>query len=203
VPSIKTPPPVSTPAPTPPVATPAPAPAPTPAPVTPTKPKTTHKTPAPVKTPKYVAVTLPQGAATTYNPDNHPATDFPNDPQQAIDGDAQTAWVAAVAPGAENDVAVGVDLSLGKLVGVRAIDLRTPTAGLTIDVYGTKLVTPPATFAQKGWTHLATQLDADPTNRIVLGNGTGTAKYRHVLVFVSEAAPGTNQVGLSELKVLR
>jgi hypothetical protein len=147
---------------------------------------------------KLVAVDLQPADAKTYNPYNRPGAEQA-DPKLAIDGNKQTAWTASLNPSADGQSAIGVDLALGKLTGVRQLKLSTPTPGMTVELYGARSTDVPVSVQDPEWTHIATQLDVSKDGTIRLGSGTD--KYRHLLIWITEGAPQGEQVSLGELKV--
>jgi hypothetical protein len=180
--------------------------APAPAPAAPATPKATT-TPKDTTSPqhakplgKLVAVDLQPTDAKTYNPYNRTGADQA-DPKLAIDGDAATAWTASIDPSANGQSAIGVDLALGKLTGIRQLKLTTPTPGMTIEIYGARTTDAPVSVQDPSWTHIATQLDVSKDGTIRLGSGTD--KYRHLLIWITQAPPDGQQVSLGELKVYK
>jgi hypothetical protein len=147
---------------------------------------------------KLVAVDLKPEDAKTYNPYNRAGAESA-DPKLAIDGDAQTSWSASLDPAANGQSAIGIDLAVGKLTGLRELQLSTPTPGMTIELYGARTQDAPVSVQDPGWTHIATQLDVAKDGRIRLGGGED--KYRHLLVWITEAPPEGGQVSLSELQL--
>jgi hypothetical protein len=163
-----------------------------------TKKSTTTTPRAPKNSAKLVAVDLKPDAASTYNPYARPDDDF-TDPASALDGDPATAWTASFS--GNQSGAVGVDLTLPDAAGVRALQVRTTTPGMTLEIYASRSSSEPVSIQDPGWDHLATQLDVGSNERIVLGEGT--TKYRHVLIWPTEAPPDGDHVALDELKLYR
>jgi hypothetical protein len=147
---------------------------------------------------KLVAVKLEPSAAKTYNPYNRPGAEQA-DPKLAIDGDKSTAWNATLDASAGGQSAIGIDLALGKLRGVRQLKLATPTPGMTIELYGARSTDAPVSVQDPDWTHIATQLDVAKDGTIRLGSGAD--EYRHLLIWITEGPPQEQQVSLGELKV--
>lgn len=147
---------------------------------------------------KLVAVKLAPEDARTYNPYNRPGAESA-DPKLTVDGDAKTAWTASLDPAAGGQSAIGVDLALGKLTGVRSLKLTTPTPGMTIEIYGARSTDAPVSVQDPEWTHIATQLDVAKDGTIRLGSGAD--EYRHLLIWITEAPPSGAQVSLGELTV--
>ena len=168
---------------------------PAPAASTPSKKTTTTSEPKQSNSAKLVAVDLAADAARTYNPYARPEDDF-TDAKLAIDGKKDTSWTAKAASNG-----VGVDLDLGKLTGVRALQLATTTPGMTVEVYATKDSSEPVSIQDPGWDHLATQLDVGTNERIRLGEGTD--RYRHVLIWPTEPPPDGDHFALSELELFK
>jgi hypothetical protein len=181
---------------TPPAAKAPATPAPAPAAKAPAKP-TTQAKPKPV-TAKLVAVDLKPEAASTYNPYARGESDF-TDAKAALDGDKSTAWTATFS-GSQSG-AVGVDLALDTAAGVRALQVRTTTPGMTVEIYASRSESEPVSIQDPGWDHLATQLDVGSSERIRLGDGK--TRYRHVLIWPTEAPPQGDHVALSELELFR
>jgi hypothetical protein len=214
------PPPVAPPPAAPPVATPAPVVPPPAAPPAATTPpattppatggdsgSTSGDAPAPVKRAPLVEVKLDPATtvAAAYNPFNHDAALFAGEPVQAFDGDPATAWTVSLpTPTDVSAPAVGLVVDLGDAATkLRRLTVTPTTPGTTIEVYGTKDATPPATLDDSAWTELATQLDVEGKTRITLGDDVdGTGKVRQLLIWFSEGpADGSPSVGLSELKL--
>ena len=86
-------------------------------------------------------------------------------------------------------------------MGVRALELRTDTPGMTVEIYASRSETEPVSIQDPGWRHLATQLDVGSNERIRLGDGS--ERYRHVLVWPTEAPPDGDHVAVSELQLFR
>jgi hypothetical protein len=147
---------------------------------------------------KLVAVDLKPEAASTYNPYNRAGAESA-DARLTVDGDPKTAWTASVDPAASGRTAIGVDVALGTLTGLRSLKLSTPTSGMTIELYGAKTKDAPVSVQDPGWTHITTQLDVAASGRIRLGDGT--ERYRHLLIWITEAPPQGTQVALGELQL--
>jgi hypothetical protein len=134
---------------------------------------------------------------TTFDPAGRPAETF-TDPALALDGDPATAWTATLTPEEIATPQVGLSLDLGEAIGLRRLTLTPSTPGTTIEVYGTRKATPPASIDDAGWTQLATQLDVRGKTRIPLGDGTD--RVRHLLVVIADGpVDGSTTVGISEL----
>jgi hypothetical protein len=99
------------------------------------------------------AILLDTNAASTYNPYDLPAAYF-GDPSLAIDGDPTTAWTAEVDPSSAPTMAEGLLIDLKSKQKVSAMELITTTPGMTVQVYGTKGATAPASITDPAWTAL-------------------------------------------------
>ena len=139
----------------------------------------------------------PAGAS-TYNPYARPG-EFGN-AGAAIDGSSGTAWTASVDPEHRSSLAVGVTLAINPRTGLRALDIRTPTSGMTIEVYGSSGGLP-VSITDPGWTHLSTIHAVAAGQRVGLGDGR--LPIRNLLVWITAAPTGVDKVALSELRPLR
>jgi hypothetical protein len=146
---------------------------------------------------KLTAVKLEQDAAKTYNPYARQGAENA-DPKLTLDGDPKTSWTASV-DSSQGKAAIGVDLDLGKLTGVRQLRLRTATPGMNVEIYGARTKDAPVSIQDPDWTHITTQLDVASVGRIRLGDGA--KKYRHIQVWITEAAPEGRELSLSELQL--
>jgi hypothetical protein len=138
----------------------------------------------------------PAGAS-TYNPYGRSAN-FGN-AGAAIDGSSGTAWTADVDPDHRSSLAVGVDLAINPAKGLRALDIRTPTSGFSVEVYGSTGGTP-VSITDPAWTHLATIHAVAAGQRVGLGDGR--LQIRHLLVWITAVPAGMDKVALSELRPL-
>jgi hypothetical protein len=158
------------------------------------KPKRSHVAVAPTGPLRGVA---PAGAS-TYNPYGRPASNF-GSAAAAIDGSTATAWTAVVDPDHQSGLAVGVDIAISPRTGLRALDLRTTTPGMTIEVYGAS-GGEPVSIVDPAWTHLATVHAVAAGQQI--GLGSGLQQIRHLLVWITNVPSGVDKVALSELRPL-
>ena len=71
---------------------------------------------------------------------------------RALDGDPTTSWY--VDPTIPTQIAVGYVVDLGKLQGVRQINLQTPTPGFRVEIYATDETTPPPDILDTRWSHI-------------------------------------------------
>jgi hypothetical protein len=121
---------------------------------------------------------------------------------RALDGDATTSWY--VDPKDGQQVAVGYAVDLGKLQGVREIQLQTPTAGFRVEVYATDEPELPPDIVDTRWSHITNVSNVgakhDGKQTIVLG--AGTTKYRNVLLWFTQPPTDGPRLRLTELKLL-
>jgi hypothetical protein len=96
------------------------------------------------------AMVLDTNAASTYNPYGYAATGF-GDPSLAIDGDPATAWTAEVNPASAPKMAQGLLIDLKAKQKVAVLELVSSTPGMTVQVYGAKGHTAPASITDPTW----------------------------------------------------
>ena len=121
---------------------------------------------------------------------------------RALDGDASTSWY--VDPTIPTQVAVGYVVDLGKLRGVRQINLQTPTPGFRVEIYATDETKPPPDILDTRWSHIKDVSDVgakdDGKQKIVLG--AGTSKYRNVLLWFTQPPTDGPRLRIAELELL-
>jgi hypothetical protein len=167
------------------------------------KPKVVRK--AKPKRNSTVAIAPPTGplqsispaGASTYNPYGRSAN--AGNAGAAIDGSSGTSWTVDVDPEHRSSLAMGIDLAINPAKGLRALDIRTPTSGFTVEVYGSTGGTP-VSITDPAWTHLATIHAVAAGQRVGLGDGR--LALRHLLVWVTAVPAGMDKVALSELRPL-
>ena len=95
-------------------------------------------------------------------------------------------------------------VDLGKLQGVREINLQTPTPGFRVEIYATDETTPPPDILDTRWSHIKDVSNIgtkdDGKQRIVLG--AGTTKYRNVLLWFTQPPTDGPRLRIAELKLL-
>lgn len=121
---------------------------------------------------------------------------------RALDGDTTTSWY--VDPKDPQEVAVGYAVDLGKLQGIREIELQTPTAGFRVEVYATDETKLPPDILDTRWSHIKDVSNVgakdDGKQRIVLG--AGTTKYRNVLLWFTQPPTDGPRLRITELNLL-
>ena len=145
-------------------------------------------------------IDLKADAGTVYDP--YKRVKASGDVTKAIDGDASTSWYAD--PTIPTQLALGYVVDLGKLQGVREIELQTPTPGFRVEVYATDVTTPPPDILDTRWSHIKDVSNIgtkdEGKQRIVLG--AGTTKYRNVLLWFTQPPTDGPRLRLAELKLL-
>ena len=99
-------------------------------------------------------ILLDTNAATTYNPYNYPESGF-GDPGLAIDGEPTTAWTAQVQAHSFPNMAEGLLVDMREPTKLGGIELRTPTQGMSVQIYGANGAKAPATITEPGWAQLS------------------------------------------------
>lgn len=150
-------------------------------------------------------ILLDTNAAATYNPYNYPESSF-GDPGLAIDGEPSTAWTAQVQPHSFPNMAEGLLIDLREPTTLGSLELRTPTPGMTVQIYGANGTKAPTTITEPGWVLLdgSRKLKKKVTHLKKLR--TESHSFRWVLVWLVKApasAQGTptapGHVALSEV----
>jgi len=150
-------------------------------------------------------ILLDTNAATTYNPYNYPESSF-GDPGLAIDGEPSTAWTAQVQPHSFPNMAEGLLIDLREPTKLGSLELRTPTPGVTVQIYGANGAKAPTTITEPGWVLLSGSHDLKKKVTHLKRLHTEGHAYRWVLVWLVKApasAQGTptapGHVALSEV----
>jgi hypothetical protein len=149
-------------------------------------------------------ILLDTNAATTYNPYNYPESGF-GDPALAIDGEPSTTWTAQVQPHSFPNMAEGLLIDLREPTKLGSIELRTPTPGMTVQIYGANGAKAPTTITEPGWVLLSGSHNLKKTVHLKKLRTEGRS-FRWVVVWLvkapasaqgTPAAPG--HVALSEV----
>jgi hypothetical protein len=99
-------------------------------------------------------ILLDTNAASTYNPYDYPESGF-GDPALAIDGEPSTAWTAQVQAHSFPNMAEGLLIDMREPNRLGSVELRTPSQGMVVQVYGANGSKAPATITAPGWTPLS------------------------------------------------
>jgi hypothetical protein len=139
-------------------------------------------------------------AGTVYDP--YSRVKESGDATRALDGDDTTSWY--VDPKDSAQIAVGYAVDLGKLQGVRQIELQTPTPGFRVEIYATDETAVPPDILDTRWSHIKDVSNVgakdDGKQKIVLG--AGTTKYRNVLLWFTQPPTDAPRLRLTELQLL-
>lgn len=135
-------------------------------------------------------------AAVAYAPYAPDSVDL-GDPSRAVDGSTSTAWKAppATDPTASPQLGIYVDLA-GKET-LRALVVKTPTPGMSVEIYGATSG-PPASITEPGWDHLASRSGIAAETKVKLP----AQPYRYVLVWITGAPPDGARPAISEVSLL-
>jgi hypothetical protein len=122
--------------------------------------------------------------------------------ERALDSDATTSWY--VDPKDAAQLGIGYAVDLGKLQGIREIELQTPTPGFRIEVYATDETDVPPDILDTRWSHITNVSNVgakdDGKEKVVLG--AGTTKYRNLLLWFTEPPSDGPRLRLTELQLL-
>jgi len=146
-------------------------------------------------------VSVKRTSATDYDPlgddEEHSEEAF-----RAVDQDSATSWSTE---GYQNDTltkpkgdppGVGLYVDAEPSVNGRRLEIQTPTAGWTMEIYGTRSK-PPDEWPSDVWTKLA-----DGTverSKQVFKLATGDRRYRYYLVWITALPPNEDQVEITQL----
>jgi hypothetical protein len=121
---------------------------------------------------------------------------------RALDGDTTTSWY--VDPTIPTQIAVGYVVDLGKLQGVRQINLQTPTPGFRVEIYATDETTPPPDILDTRWSHIkdVSNVGAKDSGKQKIVLGAGTSKYRNVLLWFTQPPTDGPRLRITELELL-
>jgi hypothetical protein len=166
-----------------------------------TRTSTTTKTSTTPAETEPVAIDLADGAGSLYDPFKRDTA--AGDAAKAFDGDPNTSFPVTVAAGS-TQIGAGLAVALPKLQGVREIDLKTKTPGFKIEVYATDEQDLPPDVLDTRWAHLkdVTGVGSDGDGAQTVNLGSGSSKYRHVLLWFTAPPAEGSTVRISELKLL-
>jgi hypothetical protein len=148
-----------------------------------------------------VAIDLASGAGALYDPFTRDTA--AGDPAKAFDGDPNTSFPVTVAAGSAQ-IGAGLAVALPKLQGIREVELKTKTPGFKIEIYATDEQDLPPDVLDTRWAHLkdVTGVGADSEGKETVNLGSGSTKYRHVLLWFTAPPSEGSTVRISELKLL-
>jgi hypothetical protein len=147
------------------------------------------------------AIALAGGAAALYDP--YTRDTAAGDAAKALDGNPATSFPITVADGATT-VGAGLVVDLGKNRGVRELDLTTKTPGFKLELYATDSADLPPDVLDTRWAHIKDVSDVGTAadHKQIITLGSGTTKYRHVLLWFTAPPKDGLTVRVSELKLL-
>ena len=137
-----------------------------------------------------------------YGPPNGAPVGPPPEPEpgpMARPDDVDTGfWLWLVATVA---MVIGYVVDLGKLQGVRQINLQTPTPGFRVEIYATDVTTPPPDILDTRWSHIkdVSNVGAQDSGKQKIVLGAGTSKYRNVLLWFTEPPTDGPRLRVAEL----
>ena len=148
-----------------------------------------------------MAIDLADGAGALYDPFGRDTA--AGDPAKAFDGDPNTSFPVTVAAGSQQ-IGAGLAVALPKKQGVREIQLKTKTPGFKIEIYATDEQELPPDVLDTRWAHLkdVTGVGSDSDGAETVNLGSGSTKYRHVLLWLTAPPSDGSTVRISELKLL-
>jgi len=163
-----------------------------------TPPTTTNQQPTEPAAPQPIKLASDAGKA--YDPYGKSAAS--GETERAIDDDPATSWYVDLKNPAQAGLGYAIDL--GKLQGIREVDLQTPTPGFRIEVYATDETQLPPDILDTRWSHITNVSDVgtkdDGNQKIVLG--AGTSKYRNLLLWFTKPPTQGSRIRLTEVKPL-
>ena len=141
-------------------------------------------------------IALGPDAASTFDPYDR-AGGLTGDPADAIDGRLKTKWEAPVGVD-DGKVQIGLLVSLEEAQAIDKVRPQAGTPGFTVELYGSKLGTPPdeAPGATKYWKQLDVTRDFGTDEKLNVGGG----KYRHVLLWFTDQ-PADTKVMIPEVEL--
>jgi hypothetical protein len=184
------------------------------APITPTTSAPTTSTPAPTNTnttttPSTTTDQQPAGpqpiqlagdAGKAYDP--YGKSKASGEAERAIDDDPATSWYVDLKDPAQ--LGLGYAIDLGKLQGIREIQLETPTPGFRIEVYATDETDLPPDILDTRWSHITnvSNVGTKDSGKQTIVLGAGTTKYRNLLLWFTKPPTDGARIRLTEVKPL-
>jgi serine/threonine-protein kinase len=164
--------------------------------------RTPDETPAVAAAPKPVPVRLV--AAHDYDPFGDDRKEHPEQAAHVLDNDGSTTWsTEQYSSGQLGKNGVGIYVDAGAPVAARRLDVRSPTPGFQVRVYGSNqapFANPgPDTFPQWGTALAQKKVDAKRS----IGLDTRGAKLRYYLVWIVSLPPAGGKAEIATLRLLR
>jgi serine/threonine-protein kinase len=144
-------------------------------------------------------------AARDYDPFGPGREEHPEQAPRVIDADRESAWsTETYSSGSLNKRGVGIYVDTGAPgVAARRIDLRSPTPGFDVEVYGSNQAPfaepTPESFTRWGPPLARKKVDAKRSIAI----DTGDRQLRYYLVWIVSLPPANTKAEISTLRVLR
>jgi tRNA A-37 threonylcarbamoyl transferase component Bud32 len=158
--------------------------------------------------PGLTPVPLEQTSAHDYNPFGNEA-EHPTQVANVVDGDPDTVWSTEHyredTLGRKPGTGIYVDAAPG--LAARAIEVQTPTPGLTAAVYAASRFNSslpyeaPQTLSERGWMQLAQPQTIQAQSTIPLD--THGARLRYYLLWITHLPPGSETAAISELTLFK
>jgi hypothetical protein len=158
--------------------------------------------PAVAAAPKLAPVLL--RAAHDHDPFGTDSSEHPEEAERVLDGSNETSWsTEQYSSGSLNKRGVGIYVDAGVPVAARRLDIRSPTPGFDVQVYGSNQ----APFADPGpetfprWGEPLAQKKVDAKRSISLDTGGRTLRY--YLVWIVNLPPGVGKAEIATVRLLR
>lgn len=134
-------------------------------------------------------------AVQVYDP--YQRVEFAGDVERMLDDSRGSSWPITAA--GEGKMNMGVVIDLGTPRGVREVRLLTKTPGFRVEVYASDADEVPPEITDSRWAHIEDAHRAKKRERIVLGSGS--SKYRWVLLWFSDPPADGRTVRITDLEL--
>jgi serine/threonine-protein kinase len=149
-------------------------------------------------------VQVPVRAAHDHDPFGDDRSEHPEEAARVLDDNGETTWsTEQYSSGQLGKEGVGIYLDAGVPVAARRLDIRTPTPGFEVKVYGSNQ----APFAEPGretfprWGEPLAQKKVDAKRSIAID--TGGRELRYYLVWIVSLPPSGGKAEIATLRLLR
>lgn len=119
------------------------------------------------------------------------------DASRVADDSTHTAWKTPAVADSTVAPQAGVYIDLASRETIHRLVVKTPTPGMSIEVYGA-VNGPPALITDAGWDHIATRSELTARTSIHMPD----KPFRYVLVWVTGLPAGATRAAISELALL-
>ncbi|MBV9212257.1 MAG: serine/threonine protein kinase [Actinobacteria bacterium] len=148
---------------------------------------------------------VPLTAAHDYDPFGTDKAEHPYEVQNVLDTDRNTTWSTEQysAGSLSPKPGVGIYVDTAQPLVARRLDIRTPTPGFKVRIYGSNatLFTGAGSDTFASWGRPLASVTVGPLKHIYLH--TDGHAYRHYLVWIVELPPGQNHAEIAAIRVLR